>query len=62
MVADHRSLEKACGTPQITRKNRFVLPASHVGGHARSEKSAILLSPRQPLVKLVSPRALTGYN
>jgi hypothetical protein len=53
MVADRRPLEKACDTPQITRNNRE---------QTGSEKSAVLLSPWQLLVKLLSLGEQTGYN
>jgi hypothetical protein len=56
MVADRRSLEKACGTPQITRKTCLSW-----GGANRKRKIALLLShPWQPLVKLLSPGEHTG--
>jgi hypothetical protein len=53
MVAVRRSLEKACGTPHITRKNRFVhfyLPLIvhyerqvKMGEQTGSEKLVVLL-------------------
>jgi hypothetical protein len=43
MVAGRRSLEKACGRPQITRKTgSYILPASFVGEKTGGEKFVAL--------------------